>query len=459
MQRRTHFDAVIIGGGPVGAVLACAFARRGQPVLVLEAAPQAAHRRFAGEWLHPTAVAALHEARATGSQRPWKGCEGEGFAVFPDDGGEPIVLPYGEGLRAWTGRHGDLVESLRNAARGRSAVHWESPARATRVDGHRVTWVDGRGHEHEVSGDVVVGCDGRNSIVRRALGLPPPGPVISQMAGVLLRGVELPVEGYGHVFLGGPGPVLAYRLDDDTVRLCLDVPELPHGDARSRARWLDEQFGRALPASMRPALSETLRNGRVEWAANRFTPRATFGTPPLLLAGDAAGHCHPLTAAGMALGFADAAALPEATSAAQWATSREAATWTPELLANALYVVFTGRDAGAALIRAGVFDWWRRDEHARRETMRLLMGVEDRPTEFARAFVRAAVQAARQTVRSGTPTRPAAATRALATLLPWARWPLAGAMPRPLRRALRPNAVVDNPFARLATATARRKAA
>src|SRR5262245_45462876 len=104
------YDVAIIGAGPVGCVTALAFAREGASVLLLEANPRAS-QRLAGEWLHRPAVDILHELDAypSGITHP----KGGGFAVFPDDGSEPMVLPYHEASRGLSIEHAVLVEALR----------------------------------------------------------------------------------------------------------------------------------------------------------------------------------------------------------------------------------------------------------------------------------------------------------------------------------------------------------
>ena len=44
------------------------------------------------------------------------------------------------------------------------------------------------------------------------------------MLGTALSEASLPFEGFGHVVLGGSGPVLIYRLAADCVRVIADVP-------------------------------------------------------------------------------------------------------------------------------------------------------------------------------------------------------------------------------------------
>ena len=130
------------------------------------------------------------------------------------------------------------------------------------------------------------------------------------MVGVTLRGVSLPLEGYGHVLCGGPGPILVYRLAEHCVRVIVDVP-VDRWTPRDRIGFLLDAYAGVLPETLRLAFVETLRAEQFQIANNALRPRVTYGSSRRVLIGDAAGHYHPLTAVGMTLGFGDALTLAE----------------------------------------------------------------------------------------------------------------------------------------------------
>src|SRR6476659_7795808 len=240
---RSSYDVVVVGAGPVGSVAAVAAARTGARVLLLEANPEAA-RRFAGEWLHPTGVAVLDRLRI-GRLEGADARTGYGFVVFPDDGSEPVELAYPSGQVALACEHSSIVEALRECAASLDEVDYVPHARVTSIEGHHVTFRTREG-ERSVHAGRVIGADGRSSVARKALGLSPHGAPVSYMASVELRGVELPVEGYGHVVLGGPGPVLMYRIGPDLIRGCFDVP-LSFDASRRNPTFLWDGFSAVLP--------------------------------------------------------------------------------------------------------------------------------------------------------------------------------------------------------------------
>lgn len=439
---RSHYDVVVVGGGPVGSVAAVAFARRGADVLVLEADPRAC-RRFAGEWIHPAGVAVL-DALRMGRLEKAAPRTGYGFVILPDDRTGPIELPYPEGV-ALSCAHEDIVEGLRDAAVRVPGVTFVPFARVVSIEGNRVV-ADEREHGRriEVTAGRVVGADGRSSAVRRALGARESSTLLSYMASVDIRGAELPFEGFGHVILGGPGPALLYRIGHDRVRACLDVP-LSNGPRSRTAEFLWDAFGTVLPGKVVPAFRRALAGGPILWAATRFRPRADFGSGAVALAGDALGHLHPMTAMGLTMGFLDAQSLAASDRIEDYAAARRG--YVPELLSNALYHCFRREDASATAVRATMFRLLRRSPAERRRTMEILGCREERTSSFGGVFLRIAagaigsttVQAAR---RGGLRAVPAA-------LLPygeWIQWPAAGILPRALGDAFRARSTATHPI-------------
>ena len=363
-----RYDVVIVGAGPVGSLCALAHARKGARVALLEANPEVS-KRMAGEWLHPPAVRMLREVGIRLDTQSHS-TTGKGFVVFPEDGSEPIELPYPEGLHGLACEHAAIVSNLREAILNEAGVDFITHARVRSVEDERVTF-SRNGTAESLTAGRIVGADGRASIVRRSLGLSIKPKTCSRMVGVTLRGVSLPLEGYGHVVCGGPGPILMYSLGEHGVRVIVDVPSdgWAPGD---RIGFLSDSYAGLLPETLRPAFVEELRVGQFQAAANEMSPRVTYGSPRRVLIGDAAGHYHPLTAVGMTLGFGDALTLAEGEDFHDFTTKRFHATHTPELLAMELYETFADHRAEAVAVRHAIYRRWRDSSTFRNRTMRLL---------------------------------------------------------------------------------------
>ena len=370
-----HYDIAVVGAGPVGSVCALAHARKGARVALLEANPKAA-RRLAGEWLHPPAVRMLQSVGITLDTQPHS-LTGKGFAVFPEDGSEPIVLPYPEGSHGLACEHAELVSSLHEAVEDEPGIDFYLHARVREVGDGGLTY-SRNGAGLSLAAARIVGADGRASVVRQSLGLSVKPMTCSRMVGVMLEGVDLPLKGYGHVVLGAPGPLLVYHVGEHAVRIVADVP-LDQWAPRDRVGLLTDSYAGLLPETLRPAFVEALQAGKFNAAANELRQRITYGSPQRVLIGDAAGHYHPLTAVGMTLGFGDALALAESEDFPDFKTRRIHATRAPEFLAMGIYEVFADHRVEMVALRHAIYRGWRANSAVRERTIRLL-GCEDTST-------------------------------------------------------------------------------
>lgn len=433
------YDVAVVGGGPVGSVVAMAFARRGARVALLEANPKAKDR-FAGEWIHPSGVAVLDRLRA-GHLEAAAPRTGYGFVIVAQD--EAIEMPYAAGTALST-EHAQLVEALRDAAIRSPAVDYLANVRVTAIDGRRVLAYDKlRERDVELEAARIVGADGRASVTRRALGLDDASQLVSYMAAVELHGVELPAEGYGHVVLGGPGPALLYRIGSDTVRGCLDVP-VEFGSRARTPQFLRQAFEPVLPAVLRGAFRDALDRAPLAWAANRFRPRVDFGRGRVALVGDAVGHVHPMTAIGLSMGFLDALALAELDDVGRYARARSG--HVAELLAGALYQCFRRSDPSARALREAILDTLRRSPLERERTMRILACQDDSALSFASVCSRMIGGALKHALAGRPRGDGLGALAALAAQGEWAKWPGAAVLPAKIRTARRARSTVNDPM-------------
>ena len=430
-----NFDVAIVGAGPIGSAAALAFAKRGAKVVVFEANPGAS-RRLAGEWLHPPGVEVLGRLGIDVATEAVGATPGRGFVVFTDDGSAPIMLPYPDGMMGVSLEHESLVSLVRDRAASHPNIDLRMGARVRGiVDGNvTVENADGLGGITTIEVDRIVGADGRSSVVRRTLALKDDATAMAYTAGVELLDVELPFEGYGHVLVGGPGPVLMYRIDPRRVRACFDVPLVVVGRLRRgdpEALW--ETYRHVLPPAVVGAFRKALDEKRVQWAAAGFRPRAHYGRGKVALAGDAVGYFHPMTAAGLSLGLADAECVAESPDVASYRRHRDAKSWVPELLACALYLALTRRDPSGVAVRQAVYRLWRASKDERSRTMRILACADTRPEQFVGAFQAVLWDLVREDLLRGWRTMPGM----LMHLGGWMRWPVASIVPRAVRRVYR----------------------
>ncbi|MEU2514643.1 FAD-dependent oxidoreductase [Streptomyces syringium] len=419
---RPPCDVAVIGAGPAGCAAALAHARAGHRVLLLETSRRPP-TRLAGEWLHPDGVAVLRRlgvAVPAPSFRP-----ALGFVLHPEDSSPPVMLPCPRGGRAAAVRHCELVTTLRAAAADDPAITLALGTRVTSIRRTTVIYTHGGGPERHTRVERIVGGDGQSSVVRRTLPSAAPATTVSHTAGVLLRGLALPLEGYGHVFAGGPGPVLAYRLDDDTVRVTVDVP-LAHRRSAELPSYIRRGYSPFLPAGLAGPLCAALERRAVQWAANRVRLRAFHGRGPHALVGDAVGTCHPLTASGLTIGLRDAECLAVTEDVTAYGRRRRAAVRAHEHLAAALHRLFCDPGRPTRDLRRSMYAVLRASGTERERMMRLLCAEEWGPLPLTGAVLHVAGHALREHLVPGpgrcrtAPWR--TSVRACGDYLGWLRW-------------------------------------
>ncbi|MBT8470880.1 MAG: FAD-dependent oxidoreductase, partial [Deltaproteobacteria bacterium] len=355
-EQRSSYDVVVIGAGPAGCASAACLSARGATVLLLESNPKAA-RRFAGEWVHPEGARVLEaNGLLAGLESKSKSL---GFVVFPNDGLGAIRLEYPGHAAGFACEHETLVGHLRDRASALPRVDYLEGVRAYVVDRHAVD-LSSRGQATErVNTRGVVVAAGRSArSVAASPAMRGAQISISSMAGLIVTGSELPFDGYGHVFVGGPGPVLAYRIDERRIRLCIDVPAAMSRSVGS-TEWIWKSYAEVLPRSLRSGVRDALDTASISWATNAFRPRSYRMDPDVALVGDAAGVFHPLTAMGITMSLLDAEALADSQSLGEYGNRRAAQSYIPELLSNAIYQACARTDRGSQAIRESIYGSWR----------------------------------------------------------------------------------------------------
>ena len=169
----------VVGGGPAGMMLGLLLARAGVKVTVLEKHGDFL-RDFRGDTVHASTLTLLDELGL-----------GKAFAEIPHRLVETVQIPVGLNTAAIADMHKlpgkhkhiamvpqwDFLELLANAARKKPTFTLRMRTEATDLirTGNRVTGVRYRTEEGELgelNADLVVACDGRESVLRTASVLP-----------------------------------------------------------------------------------------------------------------------------------------------------------------------------------------------------------------------------------------------------------------------------------------------
>lgn len=282
-------DVLVVGGGPAGAAAARAAVREGARVLLVER-HEAPREKVCGEYLCPGGVRALAElglfpALARSGATPMAGIRlvsplgREVFTRFPE--GAPGASVRRERLDP------ELVRlSGAEVLRGRRAIGVE-----TGRSGVTVRLEDGV----DVEARVVIGADGRNSVLAGKCGLhlPSAGRPRAALHGIF-RGVGDGGAGsFGEMHLRGDGEYAGINRTPGGATNVTWVCDLE----KARDSGLAERIAST------PSLAARFAGARPEGPMRLLAPlevsvRRTYADG-LLLAGDAAGFLDPLTGEGM----------------------------------------------------------------------------------------------------------------------------------------------------------------
>lgn len=305
------YDIITVGGGLGGAALAKVMAEHGARVLVVERETQF-RDRIRGENFAPWGVA---ETRALGLYdllRNTCARESPRFGVYTDpEFGEPrdLIATTSQRLPFFTLYHPAMQEVVLQAAVAAGAeVRRGASVREMKLGGVPTVVVEQEGRREELRARLVVGADGRGSVVRKWVGFPlrhdPEHLVIS---GVLFEGMFTPQEGTVYYVINphiGQGVPLA-SLGGGRVRAYLVQPKATSVRLQGAAdipRFIEESIRSGAPA---------------EWyaGAKAAGPLATFDGADVwvehpykdgvALVGDAAAASDPAWGQGLSLTVRD----------------------------------------------------------------------------------------------------------------------------------------------------------
>jgi len=304
------YDIITVGGGLGGATLAKAMAAHGARVLVLERETQFKDR-VRGEQMHPWGVAELQtlgiyeRLRTTcGHELPWTDL----YFGPAQIGHRNVVATTPQQAPEFAFYHPTMQEVLLAAAAATGAeVRRGATVRAVQPGARPTVVVTQNGQTEELHARLVVGADGRTSMLRKWGGFPVHRDLDCRLiAGVLFENMSVPQDTAYIIFNPGIGQT---------------VPLFPQGNGRVRAYFVyqkDTAHRLQGEADIPRFIAESIRTGApTEFyaGARAIGPLATFDAADtwvdhpykegIALIGDAAASNDPSFGEGLSLTVRD----------------------------------------------------------------------------------------------------------------------------------------------------------
>lgn len=311
-----HADVLIVGGGMVGATLACALGDTPLKVILLEAGPGRYELPATGFELRVSAITRASQ-RIFETLGVWPGIEARRLSAYRDmhvwDATGNGVIHFdaasiGEASLGHIIENNVITAALyeRLSAFQNVEVITDSSTASVSIEAESASLALKNGNR--IKTKLIVGADGGQSAIRREFSISVRGWDYDHAAVVTYVKTEKPHQATAWQRFLPTGPLAFLPLSDN---YCSIVWSTQPALAAELLALPDAAFCRALASAFDYTLGEVQSCGPRAGFPLRFFVANHYVKPRLALAGDAAHAIHPLAGQGVNLGLADVASLAE----------------------------------------------------------------------------------------------------------------------------------------------------
>jgi 2-octaprenyl-6-methoxyphenol hydroxylase len=343
---KMDYDIVIVGGGMVGASLACALRDTGLRIAVVEAVPLKSDTQ--PSYNERTVALAYGSRRIFEGMAVWREIERLGATPI-----EHIHVSHrgrfgvtrldakGIGLPAlgYVVENRVLGAALLKSVEGANNLTWYCPATVEefQVESDAAVVRIKQGNETiSLKTRLIVGADGAQSAVRRLADIDAERTEYAQVAVVATVAPGRPHDNTAYERFTDSGPLALLPMRDNR---CAVVWSAKAHDAETIVGWSDNEYLQQLQERFGDRLGRFSRPGARTRYPLALTRVSEYVQPRLALIGNAAHTVHPVAGQGFNLGLRDVAVLAEVTLAA----------------------IRAGEDIGGVAVLQRYADWRRRD--------------------------------------------------------------------------------------------------